>query len=142
MYTTSVRCRVATFNVLLMVLMAGCGANETGPDRSITSGKVSYKGKPVAAGQIRFIPVSGPTAQGSITNGAYLIDQRGGVPLGKCKVELESHEETGKEVAIGAGGKTQKETVQVLASKYNTATTLTVEITKGKPNVHNFDLEE
>ena len=78
---------------------------------------------------------------GPVSEGIYRIDWKGGVPVGECKVEILGYEETGKEVIVGAGGKTEKETHQVLPAKYNTKSTLSVTVEEGRENQHDFDLE-
>jgi len=123
-------------------LLTGCGPQAPQVSRSIVSGKVAYAGKPVATGQIRFLAAGGPPSQGQITGGTYRIDYKGGVPVGECRVEIDAYEETGAEIAIGAGGRTAKETVQVLPAKYNAQSELKVQISASPENTHDFDLSE
>jgi|SRR5262245_50751999 len=122
--------------VVLLLALAGCS---DGPARSVVTGKVTYKGQPVAKGQIRFLIADRPTAMGQIENGTYRIDHLGGVPVGTGKVEIEAFEDTGKAVFTGPTGEKVFEARQILPEKYNTKTELTVEIKKGT-NEKNFDL--
>jgi hypothetical protein len=118
---------------------AGCGSD--GPARAVVTGKVTYQGKPVTDGMIRFQIAGRPSAMGKISDGTYLIDHHGGVPVGSGKVEIEGFEETGKVVYVGANGMTQKEGKQVLPPKYNTKSELTVEVPAGGGVVRkDFDL--
>jgi hypothetical protein len=127
------RCAAAA----LLLGLAGCG---DGPARSVVTGRVTYKGQPVAKGQIRFLIAGQPTAMGQIENGAYRIDHLGGVPVGSGKVEIEGFEDTGRVVFTGPTGQKVFEAKQILPDKYNTKTELTVEIKQGT-NEKNFDLQ-
>tara|TARA_R110002095_G_scaffold122994_2_gene106888 strand:- start:2656 stop:3087 length:432 start_codon:yes stop_codon:yes gene_type:complete len=125
------------------ILLSGCAGNAPSDarDRAITFGAVQFSGNPVAEGQISFIPLKGPTAMGPIREGNYRIDSKGGVPSGVCKVRILAFEETGKEQVIGAGGKTMKETRQVVPARYNQNSTLEVTINSGEENRRDFDLK-
>ena len=127
---------------LLCSSLIGCGSSvPPGPARSKVTGKVSYKGQPVARGQIRFTPENGPFAQADIRDGKYEVDYKGGVPVGPAKVEIDSYVETGPET-VEPDGTRRRQSVQDLPTKYNTASTLRVEITAKGKNEHNFDLSE
>lgn len=128
---------------LLGVFLQGCsGSSGTpAPVRAIVTGQVKFNDKPVQSGQITFLPLKGPVAMGPISEGTYRIDWKGGVPVGECKVELLGYEDTGKEIIVGAGGKTEKETRQVLPAKYNTDSTLSVTVEEGQENQRDFDLK-
>lgn len=78
---------------------------------------------------------------GPIKAGTYRIESKGGVPAGVCQVRILAFEETGKEQVVGAGGKTVKETRQVIPAKYNQRSTLEVTINTGEENQHDFDLK-
>lgn len=136
---------LTTFNTLLIssILVMGCSgpSQDDAPERAVTSGVVSFSGNPITQGQISFIPKQGPTAMGPIKDGTYRIDSKGGVPIGKCQVKILAYEETGKEYTIGAGGKTAKETKQIIPTKYNKRSTLHAEIDSGKENKYDFDLK-
>lgn len=122
--------------VALLLILAGC--NE-GPARAIVAGKVTYKGAPLAKGQIRFLIDNRPSSMGQIENGSYRIDYHGGVPVGSGKVEIEGFEDTAKVVFTGPTGEKVHEAKQILPEKYNKKTELTVEIKNGD-NEKNFDL--
>jgi hypothetical protein len=124
----------------VVLLICGCSGPE-GPERAVTFGAVQFDGEPVANGQIWFIPDHGPTAGGPIRGGKYRIDSKGGVPVGRCKVQIESHVPTGEEVVVGADGQKEQVTEQVLPPKFNEKTTLSVEIEAGRENQHDFDLQ-
>ncbi|MGL4552563.1 MAG: hypothetical protein ACRC33_15430 [Gemmataceae bacterium] len=122
----------------LLVAALGCGPG--GIRREVVHGKVTFKGQPVSAGQIRFLIDSMPTAMGQISKGAYRIDHLGGVPVGSGKVEIEGFEETKKVVFTSIDGKKTMEANQVLPAKYNEKSELKVDITAGGTNEKNFEL--
>ena len=58
------------------------------------SGTVTYNGKPIPAGDIRFVPVATsavPMAGAEIKDGQYRVDGRGGVPVGTHKIEIDAY---------------------------------------------------
>lgn len=138
--TLSLRITITLFYGLFL---AGCGGTSgtPAPERVVVTGAVKFKGDSVKTGQISFLPQKGPVAMGPISEGTYRIDSKGGVPVGSCKVEILGYEETGKEIIVGAGGKKEKETKQIIPAKYNTKSTLMVKIEAGNENTHDFDLK-
>ncbi|MEQ8637611.1 hypothetical protein [Gimesia maris] len=128
---------------VLSFILSGC-SNSSGipaPTRAVVTGEIKFNDKPIQSGQITFLPTKGPVAMGPVSEGTYRIDWKGGVPIGECKVEILGYEETGKEIIVGAGGKTEKETRQVLPAKYNTESTLSVTVEEGQENQCDFDLK-
>jgi hypothetical protein len=76
---------------IMALLVAGC-RGDRGPERIVVSGKVTYNGKPVGEGEIRFMPVATsavPMAGADIKDGQYQIGLRGGVPVGTHNVQIE-----------------------------------------------------
>lgn len=67
---------------LLALVPLGCGRS-TGT----VTGTVSLDGKALPAGQISFIPSSGPAVSAQIKDGAYTV---AGVPTGEVKVTVET----------------------------------------------------
>jgi hypothetical protein len=123
--------------LLAAVFLVGCGGTD-GLSRCSVSGKVTLDGAPVEEGSITFVPTegtSGPMAFGEIADGEYAIsaDERGPV-VGKHKVQIEAYRDSGTKDSGGAPLKDQ-----VVPAKYNTQTTLVVEIAEGS-GTHNFDL--
>ena len=80
--------RLVLVLVPALALAGGCGGIKRAPVR----GKVTYEGKPIEDGEIRFIPQRmdiGPVSGSSIKNGSYECSgPKGGVMPGKCKVEI------------------------------------------------------
>jgi hypothetical protein len=102
---------VATAAVCLGCL--GCSGSE-----KIVSGTVTFDGKKVDNGMIRFVPIEG-TPGGAhaalIVQGDYRIDARGGLPIGKYRVVVEIY--TVKETA-SASAELPKEIVPIGPAQY------------------------
>lgn len=81
-------------NRLLVLLFfacffVGCSGSDDTPVRRIVEGQVLYQQQPVANGTIRFVPqTKGPVATARIIDGAYRVENKGGVPLGKHRIEI------------------------------------------------------
>jgi hypothetical protein len=108
--------------VALLLTLVGCG----GPsDRVVLRGDVTFDGKPVQIGTIRFAPIEG--AQGSVTiapieDGKYVADSHEGVPYGTHRVEISAFDLTGFEPGPG------KQPKQLIPSKYNEESALTANV--------------
>jgi len=106
--------------VLGLVSTAGCSSE---PKQYVVSGEVTYKGQPVAQGDIVFADAKGgtaATAAGKIKDGRYQIR----ILPGDKKVRITSTKETGK-MLEGAMGAKYPERIDLIPAKYNSATTLT-----------------
>ncbi|EAQ78757.1 hypothetical protein [Blastopirellula marina] len=120
--------------------LGGC-ANEAGLERRIVAGRVTYQGKPIESGEIRFVPTSkGPVSAALIRNGDYEVTHRGGVMLGNAKVEIVitsnaapvSIEELDNHQSPPSGG--------VLPKKYGAESTLRVDVQQG-PGKQTLDFD-
>lgn len=83
-----IRPAVGGLFVVSLVLAAGCGGAVGQP-----TGKVTFRGEPVAGAALTFQPVSNPDAVATGVTGAdgqYRLDYggKGGVPVGKCTVRV------------------------------------------------------
>ena len=127
----------------LMLLTLGCFGGADGPERVVVSGKVTYMGKPVEAGMIRFVPAEGPVAEALIEDGNYSVTHRGGVPVGAQRVEIRG-EKVVKAAPIEAdGGPEDAVTEQYIPRQYNEDSTLTFDVPPGaKELTKDFDLEK
>ncbi len=109
----------------LLLTIVGCSnASSNAPDRRIVEGSVSYAGNPLADGMIRFVPVTGgPVATAIISDGKYKVDNKGGVPVGKVRVEITA---TSDEATLNQGlpDATPAKQVIIIPKKYNTESTL------------------
>lgn len=129
----------------IAVLANGCGS-QSGLERPAVSGAVLLDGKPIESGTISFVPApgsKGPAAGGIIKTGKYSIADGNGAAVGTARVEIHSSKMTGKMIKVGSPmppGTMIEETVEAVPAKYNTDSTLTVDIKAGA-NTHDFDLK-
>ena len=149
-----------------LCMASGCAsASYEGATRAAVKGSVTLDGNPLAYGTIAFAPVDdeGRRASGLIQSGSYSIAEKNGPNLGKYKVailgyakapETGGEEEEDADEGNGNGngdddededeGEEEEEQgaslgPQIVPAKYNTQTTLEVEITAGE-NTHDFQL--
>ena len=83
-----------------LVLIAGCGTSG-GLEARVVHGTVTVGGEKVDGGEVRFVPIDGtpgPTSAATILDGEYKIEARGGVPVGKHRVEVDARRKTGRQV--------------------------------------------
>jgi beta-glucanase (GH16 family) len=129
---------------LVAVCLGGC-RGDRGPERVVVSGKVTYQGKPLPQGMIRFVPAqtsTGPTAGASIVDGNYSVDSHGGVPVGTHTVQIEGYRKMQTAPPPGRpmapGGDPQE---QYLPNKFNMNTGLQITIPSGSGAItKNVDL--
>ena len=128
------------------VSLSGCGGDR-GPERVIVSGTVTYDGKAIPEGNIRFTPISGstlPAAGATIVDGRYKADARGGVPVGTHRIEVEAYRMIPVPARPGGlvppGGRVRQ---QYLAKRHNVDSQLQITVESGSPNItKNFDLTD
>ena len=128
----------------LFVAISGCGQGD-GLSRCVVSGSVSFDGKPVPNGTIRFVPANGPQAATTITDGKYEIAKKGGVPIGQSKVFISAYSQTGGNqdgdlVSQGGGRASNGADQQYIPKRYNIDSTLTADIS-GAENPLTVDFE-
>ena len=126
---------------LTAALLSGC-RGDRGPERVVVSGTVTYNGKPLREGEVRFVPLPAfpaPVTGALIVDGRYSTDGRGGVPVGTHKIQIEArrHKAEGPDVSApptgsrGFGFRGQ----QYLPAKYNANTELEITIPPGSPPI-------
>jgi hypothetical protein len=123
--------------------LLGCG--HSGPDKVIVQGEVTYGGEPIANGDILFYPVEGTpgaVSGASISAGRYLADGKGGVPIGKHRVEVRGYRK--KAAERSSSNRFEEPGVQreqYLPEKFNTKSTLVVSFDGANPTaVQDFQL--
>lgn len=128
--------------VLLLGAACWCGCAPSGPERVVVCGSVTYRGKPIEQGSIRFVPLGetqGPAAGAVIQQGKYEASAKGGVLVGTHRVEITAvaprKDPMGRDLTAMQGAGTQ-----YLPAMYNRQSTLTATIEPGGPNERNFDL--
>jgi hypothetical protein len=127
---------------LTVGVLTGCGGDR-GPERAVVSGTVSYNGKPVPEGMVRFMPGAdsqAPIAGATITDGKYHVDMHGGVPVGSPRVSIEAYRwdksQPSRFSDVGAR-------IQYIPKHFNVDTQLTIEIEPGSRAItKNFDLSD
>lgn len=123
---------------LLAAVILGCGGS--GLERVAVSGKVSFNGQPVRAGQIRFVPQSGteaPVTIEPIAAGEYNTNTSGGVPVGSHRVEITAYNPD-EPAPSGPGSPPRR---QLLPLKFNQQSTLELTVEAGGPITKNFELQ-
>jgi hypothetical protein len=104
-------------------------------------GRVQLDGLPLDTGRIEFTPTAGttgPIAGGEILNGGFDIPTARGPAIGTNLVRVSAPMLSGRKVP-GPFGTPIDELVETVPDRYNTASTLQVEIKKGR-NELNLDL--
>jgi hypothetical protein len=137
------------FRVLLPVLslavlsaaVCGCGKrNDAG--RLPVSGEVTFEGKPLDKGQIRFVPTGekGISSGAMIVDGAYQIPADKGLPPGTYKIQITSagEEQAAVEELPGESGPPAKERIP---AKYNVKSDITREVKSGEENRFDFEIK-
>jgi len=112
-----------------VIAFAGCASESSSP----VHGKVTLDGQPVEAGNIAFLPTaaSGRKAAAAIEQGAYALSMSDKLPPGSYRVEISWPKPTGRKIPSADPGMLTDETREAIPGKYNTTSTLTVEIAKG-----------
>lgn len=134
-----------------LFLVAGCGGE---PGLARVKGRVTYKGQPVASGQIFFSPEAGGTrgAQADLaSDGSYDLGTFGpgdGAYVGKHKVSIVA-QGPDKPIPPKMKGKMMAEDMQgsgdpLVPRKYFSAETsgLAAEVVAGKTNTFDFELHD
>jgi hypothetical protein len=131
-------------------LLAGCGGNQ-GPERSLVSGTITYAGKPISAGTIRFVPLPtcpAPASAADIVDGQYKVNMHGGVPVGTHRIQIEAYRDVPgspkpNPSAAGPPWTRVGQQQQYLPKKYNTDSQLEIKIEPGSREiVKNFELTD
>ena len=123
---------------LFAVVASGC--SQQGLERVTLNGTVSYRGEPVEEGEIRLIPskeTKGPMSGARIMQGKYVVDAKGGVPVGKYRVKITANRvhPDYRDLAESPPPKAYEgewpPKQQYLPEKYNTKTRLEINVPSG-----------
>lgn len=149
-YWTSSRASTCLTLVVGILMVSGCGGSPDGPTLASVKGKITYQGKPLAIGQISFIPdgskgTAGPMASGRVNeNGEFQLQTLkpgDGAVVGFHKVVISSYKETAFDPTSGA---LPLESISYIPVKYADDKTsgLVAEVTKSATdNVFQFELK-
>lgn len=117
----------------LAMALVGCSNR---PATVRVSGAVRYQGRPLANGEIRFLPVAGTAAPASgsrIVAGRYAVTARGGLLPGTYRVEIESRSTSGSELAMPEKAAGPPPQPLAIPARYNVASTLEATIPATPP---------
>jgi hypothetical protein len=126
-------------STVVILLMAGCGAS-----KSSVTGEVSFAGRPIENGSVRFFPVEstpGPGAVTAISDGRFEIGEQQGLVAGKYVVQITAVQKTGRIIRSESWVETgpQEEERQIIPAKYNLRSELHAEFLPG-PNTYDQKL--
>jgi hypothetical protein len=102
--------------VVVAIVVAGCGKSSR-LSRVVVSGAVTLNGSPVEDGQIRYVPIAetvGPVTMARIAGGKYVCDDKGGVPVGKHRVEIQAWDPN-----LPPGGRGEPSRPPLVPAKFN-----------------------
>lgn len=127
--------------LLLSLLTAGCGKGVAG--RGAIQGDVKLDGKPLEQGSILFTPTEGTkgvVTGGEIKNGHFQLAGKDGPAAGWNRVEIRAVRKTGKMVQkpLAPQGEMVEEYAEAVAPKFNSSSTLKIEV---KPGENKADFE-
>jgi hypothetical protein len=127
--------------LLLLALLAGCGKNDG--NHNAIQGDVKLDGKPLEQGSILFTPTEGTkgvVTGGEINNGHYQLAGKNGAAAGWNRIEIRAVRKTGKMVQkpLAPQGEMVEEYGEAVAPKFNSSSTLKVEV---KPGENKADFE-
>ncbi len=122
--------------------LVGCGNG-----LAALNGRVTFEGHSVQEGEVRLVPTStgadaGQVTGAAIVQGRYDIPGDKGTAPGTYRVEIRAEKKTGKKLPSfppSPPGTMYDETVQLIPSKYNEKSTLTVDLASGS-NTKDFEL--
>ena len=89
---------IASILGIACLTLVGCSK---GPTAKVIEGSVTCGSEKASVGEVSFVPIEGNPARicgARIVDGQYCIDIRGGVPLGKYRVQVDARKKTGRQV--------------------------------------------
>jgi hypothetical protein len=135
---------------LTATVFCGCRGDRE-PERVVVSGKVTYNGKPIGEGEIRFVPSAttvAPVSGASIKDGQYRADIRGGVPVGAHTIQIEAYRpDTSKMPPNQSASQPSRDQripmIQYIPKRYNLNSEMKITIDSGsKPLTKDLDLTD
>jgi hypothetical protein len=133
---------VATAAILLM---GGCGASTSGPERLAVSGEITLDGKLLESGRIRFIPADpkGIAGFAGVSAGQYAIPKEEGLPAGDYRVEIEGDADLGFPIDddVAFSRRAAKPVPSPVPVRFSRGSKLTATVTEDEPNEISFPLD-
>lgn len=129
------------FGLIVLLLTGGCGKDHA--NRGAIQGEVKLDGRPIEEGSILFTPVDGTkgTVAGTqIEKGRYQIAGQNGPAVGWNSVAISTLRKTGRmmEKPMTPPGQMVEEYVEAIPPRFNTESTLKLEV---KPGENTADFE-
>ncbi|MBI1248958.1 hypothetical protein GC197_14090 [bacterium] len=137
------RASVAITSLIALVAFAGCQSETDTGGRKAIAGEITLNGAPLKEGSIRFEPKSTETAGGApIVDGKYEIAASKGLLPGTYRVfidavEADTQTRSADDLMNNPGPARKK----LIPDKYNTKSTLTVEVTESGNNHFDFPID-
>ena len=136
---------VSACAICLGILLVGIGCGKHGGNRGAIGGEVKLDGKPIERGLIQFAPMEGTrgdSTSGEIAGGRYQLSRHTGPAVGWNRVEIHATRKTGRMIPkpFPLQGKTMEEQVEAVSPRFNSHSTLKVEIKPGD-NTADFTVE-
>jgi len=126
-----------------LLFAGGCGSSEA----AWVSGKVTYAGKEVSEGTLRFFPIEGTPGSGAgakIVDGRYEITvemaEKRGLVAGGYRITVVASRKTGEMFPHPDGEGMVEQSLMYIPNRYNLQTQLQAELQLGD-NTHDFILE-
>ena len=124
-----------------ILMCSGCGDGKV-----VVRGMITVDGQPIDEGSISLEPADaqGPTTGGMIKAGKYELAGNAAVVPGKKIVRIVGLRQTGKMIPAGPPapkGTLIPEMIQCVPIHYNDHSQLQVDVTPGKANKHDFQLD-
>ena len=132
---------ILRLSIALLLVAGGCGKRG---NHAAIRGQVALDGEPLVQGSILFVPIEGtngvPTGT-DIKAGRYVLTDSNGPPVGWNRVEISAVRPSGKMAPdpLGPPGRQREMYFSAVASRFNTESTLKVEVKPGD-NTANFDV--
>lgn len=121
------RCFVVTVFFVFAALVSGCGRGADENRRYPVQVTVTLDGKPMAEGQVDFVPLDGRVpSSGAIQDGQALF----GSVAGKCRVEILAFRKFGN----------MREAENYLPKRYSERSQLSAEVSAGGENTFTFQV--
>jgi len=129
--------------VLLLLVGMSLGCSEKSEiEKVVVSGHVTYNGTPMKKGRITLFPLEGtkgPVSGAEIRDGNYSIDSKGGVPVGKHRVEFHQFEVDPTRESRGLPPPMVEN--NVLPAEFNVKSPYVLEVKSGSAIEKNYDLK-
>jgi hypothetical protein len=143
MYLPHAKSWILTLYLSVFLIAVGCDSHAT--DRGVVRGEVTLDGQLLEQGSIVFTPIDGTkgiVAGGNIKNGQYQLSEDKGPAVGRNHVAIRAVRKSGKMIQkpMSPQGKMIEEVVEAIPPRFNSATTLKVEI-KPEANTLNFEVQ-